>query len=123
MQIILGTVILHLWSKFFTLAKMIYYWHFLSHRILKKQLVLWNLLKKKIKIVGITNKASAPISRYCDVQLNVISKNMLFTNSFSAVSVIINAIATQCALSNKSKAEKMLSELNKIVEEQKLVLT
>jgi DNA-binding MurR/RpiR family transcriptional regulator len=78
--------------------------------------------EKKIKIVGITNKASAPISRYCDVQLNVISKNMLFTNSFSAVSVIINAIATQCALSNKSKAEKMLSELNKIVEEQKLVL-
>jgi DNA-binding MurR/RpiR family transcriptional regulator len=73
--------------------------------------------------VGITNKSSAPISRFCDVQLNVISKNMLFTNSFSAVSVVINAIATQCALSNKSKAEKMLSELNKIVEEQKLVLT
>jgi DNA-binding MurR/RpiR family transcriptional regulator len=79
--------------------------------------------ERGLKVISITNKTSAPISRFSDVQLNVSSKNMLFTNSFSAASVIINAIATQCALNNKSKAETMLSELNKIVKEQKLVLT
>jgi len=79
--------------------------------------------EKGLKIVSITNKTSAPIGRYSDVQLRVSSKNMLFTNSFSAISVIINAIATQSALNNKIEAEKMLSELNKIVKEQKLVIT
>ena len=79
--------------------------------------------KRKLKVISITNKTSAPISRYSDVQLNVSSENMLFTNSFSAISVLINAIATQCAVKNKMKAENMLSELNKIVLEQKLVLT
>lgn len=79
--------------------------------------------QKGLKIISVTNKTSAPIGHYSDVQINVRSKNMLFTNSFSAVSVLINAVATQCALNNKIRAEKMLSELNKIVREQKLVLT
>lgn len=71
---------------------------------------------KGIKTIAITNKQSAPVTLYSDIQLIVKSENMLFTNSFSAISVIINALATECAFRNRSKANKMVKELNKISE-------
>lgn len=79
--------------------------------------------EKGIKVVAITNKEASPITFYSEAHLIVQSKNMLFTNSFASISVLINAIATECALRNKDKANKMLKELNKIVEKQKLVIT
>ncbi len=78
---------------------------------------------KKIKVVSISNKDAAPISRYSDINLAVNSENMLFTNSFAAISVLINALATECAIKNKSKAKKMLDDLNKIVKQQEMVIT
>jgi DNA-binding MurR/RpiR family transcriptional regulator len=75
--------------------------------------------KKKIKVIAITNKISAPISRFSDVQLIVKSENLLFTNSFSAISVLINAIATECALKNRINANKIVVELNKLVNKTK----
>ncbi len=71
---------------------------------------------KGIKTIAITNKQSAPVTLYSDIQLIVKSENMLFTNSFAAISVIINALATECAFKNKPKANKMVKELNKISE-------
>jgi DNA-binding MurR/RpiR family transcriptional regulator len=41
---------------------------------------------------------------------------MLFTNSFSAISVIINALTTEVALLNKAKALKNLKESEKLLE-------
>jgi DNA-binding MurR/RpiR family transcriptional regulator len=70
--------------------------------------------EKKIKIVSLTNKKSSPISFFSDVSLIIRSENLLFTNSFAAISVLINAIVTECALKNKSKATKWLSELKNI---------
>lgn len=75
--------------------------------------------KKKIKVIAITNKTSAPISRFSDVQLIVQSENMLFTNSFAAISVLINAIATECALQNRKNTNKIVDELNKLVDKTK----
>ena len=75
--------------------------------------------KKKIKVIAITNKTSAPISRFSDVQLIVKSENLLFTNSFSAISVLINAIATECALKNRINTNKIVAELNKLVNKTK----
>lgn len=72
--------------------------------------------ERKIKVISITNKQTAPVSFYSDVTLIVKSENMLFTNSFAAISVIINAIATECAVRNKSKAKKMIKDLNKLLE-------
>ncbi len=78
---------------------------------------------KGIKTIAITNKESSPVTFYSETQLVIQSKNMLFTNSFSSIAVLINAIATECAVRNKSKANKMLKELNEVVKKQKLVST
>lgn len=68
-----------------------------------------------IKIISVTNKATSPISFYSNEVLIVKSKNMLFTNSFAAISVLINAIATACALKNEAKAKKVLKESGEIM--------
>jgi DNA-binding MurR/RpiR family transcriptional regulator len=77
---------------------------------------------KNIKIISITNKSSSPVTFHSDVTLLVKSENMLFTNSFAAISVLINAIATQCAFQNKAKAKKILKESIKIMEDQDQII-
>jgi DNA-binding MurR/RpiR family transcriptional regulator len=77
---------------------------------------------KGIKIISITNKEASPVTLYSDINLVVQSENMLYTNSFAAISVVINAIATECALKNKQKAEKVLQESNRLTENQKLIV-
>lgn len=71
---------------------------------------------RKIKVVSITNKSSSPIAFHSVHSLIVKSENMLFTNSFSAISVIINALATECAKKDKARAEKFLKDFNYITE-------
>lgn len=78
--------------------------------------------KKKIKVISITNSNASPITFFSNANLVVKSENLLFTNSFAAISVLINAITTECALRNKTKAKKMLSELNKIAKMQGMVI-
>jgi len=78
---------------------------------------------KGIKVISITNKEASPITFHSDVTLVVSSKNLLFTNSFAAISVIINAITTECALRNKIKAKAMLTALNDLVEKQDIVIS
>lgn len=73
---------------------------------------------RNIKVVAITNKKSSPVSIHSDVSLIVKSENMLFTNSFAAISVLINAIATECALRNKDAATTMLKELKSVTKAQ-----
>ncbi|MBC8193899.1 MAG: MurR/RpiR family transcriptional regulator [FCB group bacterium] len=65
--------------------------------------------EKGVKVIGITNKLAAPISFHADITLAVHSENILFTNAFAAISVIINALATECAHRDKGKAQKMVS--------------
>ncbi|MCX6137916.1 MAG: MurR/RpiR family transcriptional regulator [Ignavibacteriales bacterium] len=50
--------------------------------------------EKKLGIVAITNKSSAPIAMYADATLIVKSENVLFTNSFAAMAMLINAISS-----------------------------
>jgi DNA-binding MurR/RpiR family transcriptional regulator len=78
--------------------------------------------ERKLNVIAITNKEASPITFYSKVNLIVKSENMLFTNSFAAISVLINAIATQCALKNKSKAKKFLKESMEIMEDQKQIM-
>lgn len=66
------------------------------------------------KIIAITNKHAAPISFHADHSLIVKSENMLFTNSFAAISVLINAIATEIACKDKEGALKMIEKLENI---------
>lgn len=78
--------------------------------------------EKGVKVISITNNEASPITFHSEIHLTVKSDNMLFTNSFAAISVIINAIATQCAVRNKVKANSFLTETQKIMDSQKLVM-
>jgi DNA-binding MurR/RpiR family transcriptional regulator len=68
--------------------------------------------EKKMTVIAITNKSSAPVALYADATLMVKSDNLLFTNSFAAMAVVINALSTACAIRNKVQARKMLRNLN-----------
>jgi len=65
--------------------------------------------EKGLKVIAITNKQAAPISFHTDISLPVKSKNILYTNAFAAISVIINALATECAHLDPARAQLMLS--------------
>jgi DNA-binding MurR/RpiR family transcriptional regulator len=69
-----------------------------------------------IPIVAITDKLTSPVTFYSKKVIPVRSQNMLFTNSFSAISVVINALTTEVALRNKSKATKMANEVDALME-------
>lgn len=72
--------------------------------------------KRKTSIVAVTDRVTSPVSLYAARVLPVVSQNMLFTNSFSAISVIINALTTEVALLNKAKALKNLKESERLLE-------
>lgn len=74
--------------------------------------------ERRIDVIAITNKPASPITFYTKANLIVESRNMLFTNSFAAISVLINAIATACAVKDKSRAKKILKESEEIMESQ-----
>jgi len=78
--------------------------------------------RKGIKVISITNKESSPITFHSLLSLTVNSENMLFTNSFAAISVLINAMATACALKIKSRAKNIMQESGQIMKNQKLVI-
>jgi DNA-binding MurR/RpiR family transcriptional regulator len=72
--------------------------------------------EKKIKLIAITNKEASPITFFSKINLIVHSENMLFTNSFAAISVIINALATSVALKNKARTKLLQRETTEILE-------
>ncbi|HSW56428.1 MAG TPA: MurR/RpiR family transcriptional regulator [Ignavibacteriaceae bacterium] len=78
--------------------------------------------ERDIKIISITNKHSSPVTFYTKANLIVESRNMLFTNSFAAISVIINAIATACAVKDKARAKKILKESEEIMVSQNHII-
>ena len=47
---------------------------------------------------------------------------MLFTNSFAAISVLINALATACAIKDKQRAKRILKESEEIMIHQNQVI-
>ena len=72
--------------------------------------------EKRIRLIAITNKEASPITYFSKVNLIVHSENMLFTNSFAAISVIINALATSIALKNKARTKLLQKETSEILE-------
>ncbi|HSL87913.1 MAG TPA: MurR/RpiR family transcriptional regulator [Ignavibacteriaceae bacterium] len=79
--------------------------------------------EKGIDVIAITNKQASPVTFHTKANLIVKSENMLFTNSFAAISVLINAIATACAIKKKSRAQKILKETEEIMESQNQIIT
>lgn len=78
--------------------------------------------ERGIDVIAITNEKASPVTLYTVSNLITQSDNMLFTNSFAAIAVLINAIATGCALKNKQKAKKVLKESEDIMQKQDLII-
>ena len=79
--------------------------------------------KRKIDVISITNKHASPVTFFTKANLIVKSENMLYTNSFAAISVLINAIATACAIKDKQRAKKVLKESEEIMINQNQVIS
>jgi DNA-binding MurR/RpiR family transcriptional regulator len=73
--------------------------------------------EKKRAVVAITDRVTSPIGFYASRVLPIASQNMLFTNSFSAMTVLINALTTEVALRNRVKATKNLKESERLLQE------
>lgn len=65
-------------------------------------------------VIAVTDKMTAPITFSATLSLLVKSHNMLYTNSFAAISVVINALSTACALKDKPRAESIANDLNEL---------
>jgi DNA-binding MurR/RpiR family transcriptional regulator len=74
--------------------------------------------EKKMKVIAITDRPSAPVLPFADVALLVRSQNMLFTNSFSAISVLINGLVTECARKNIDQAKATLETIQAIANQE-----
>jgi len=59
--------------------------------------------ERNVKCLSITDAVNSPITRWSHSYLLASTKNLMFTNSISAISMIINALATELALLNKRK--------------------
>lgn len=74
------------------------------------------------KVIAVTNMHASPVTFFTKANLIVKSDNMLFTNSFAAISVLINAIATASAVRKRSRANKILKETEKIMVDQNQII-
>lgn len=79
--------------------------------------------KRKIEVIAVTNKPASPVTFFTKANLIVKSENMLFTNSFAAISVLINALATACAIKDKQRAKRILKESEEIMIRQNLLIS
>jgi len=57
-----------------------------------------------------------PIAQWSHSYLLAQTKNLMFTNSLSAVLMIINAVATELALINKKRVVANIDLINKLLE-------
>ena len=73
--------------------------------------------KLAVPVLSITDKRTAPGSMSADQVLVVHSENMLYTNSFSAISVLINAISTECARRDPERARYFVGSINQLADE------
>ncbi len=70
---------------------------------------------RSVPVIGITDRETSPISFACTHVLPIRSTNMLFTNSISAISVVINALVTEVALHNRSRALRMQRDVDRVL--------
>lgn len=64
--------------------------------------------------VAFSNSEDAPISLFSDLVIPIPTENILFTNSVSALSVLMNAVATIIALKDKENLKQKLEFQNSL---------
>lgn len=69
----------------------------------------------RIKIIGITDNKFAPIAKFSNLVLAVPSENILYTNSVSAFSVLVNSIVTEIAWKKRGELAENIKEKDRIL--------
>jgi DNA-binding MurR/RpiR family transcriptional regulator len=69
---------------------------------------------RKVRVVGITDRVTSPVSLRAAFVLPIRSTNVIFTNSISAISVVMNALVTEVALKNRSRALRLQKEIGRL---------
>ena len=69
----------------------------------------------RIPVVSITDKKTAPIVQYSSHTLVAKTDNILFTNSLGGISVLMNALVTELALTEESRVMEGLQKVDKYV--------
>jgi DNA-binding MurR/RpiR family transcriptional regulator len=75
------------------------------------------LAKLGMATLLVTDRRTAPGAMHARQVLVVHSENMLYTNSVSAISVLLNAISTECARRNPERAREIITQVNRLAEE------
>jgi DNA-binding MurR/RpiR family transcriptional regulator len=68
-----------------------------------------------VPVVAVTDRVTSPLSFVSKAVLPIASQNLLFTNSLSAISVLINALATEVALHNQQRATDNLKATEELL--------
>jgi len=74
------------------------------------------LAAKGVPVIAVTDRLTSPVSFVSKAVLPIASENLLFTNSISAVSVLINALTTEVALRSKRRATENLRETDELLQ-------
>ena len=76
-----------------------------------------------IRTVAITDRVTAPAAKLATWTLPVKSDNMMFTNAVAAVTVVLNALATEIATRHREESIAALSRINRVLDNDEDVLT
>ena len=66
--------------------------------------------KQKCRILSFTNSIASPIIQYSDLVLSVKSDSEIFTNSYSAILVVLYALVNEVAIHNKARFRRALDK-------------
>jgi len=73
--------------------------------------------ERDLTCLSISDKLTSPIVKWSHEYLIVQTKNLMFTNSISALSMLINSIATEIALLNKKRLVRNIDFIYEILKE------
>lgn len=71
--------------------------------------------RRFIPVVAFTDQRTSPVVTMANHSLFIQSENMLFTNSFAAMSMIINAITMELSIYSREKALRFIQETNELI--------
>ncbi len=80
--------------------------------------VLKEARQRGLGTVVITDRATAPATRYAEQALLVSCQGMTFTNSTASVDVVLNALAVKVASEHQDQSMEVLARINRILSEE-----
>jgi DNA-binding MurR/RpiR family transcriptional regulator len=76
-----------------------------------------HIRKRGVPVIAFTDMMTSPITFHADQVIVVQTKNMMYTNSITAVSAVMNALVTEIALKNKNIVASVLQDVGKALDE------